>query len=293
MSTLLSPHYFARLHALRERLARVLRGRAASRASATGRGTVPEFDSHRAYVPGDDVRDIDWNLYARLDRYYIKSMLREEEGQLRLLVDGSASLREPEPGKRERALETAGALGFLALGAGERVTVHSWSDRLLSAREFGGGEADVPAFLRHLTELPQGSGTSLARSLEDLIRVTPLGRSRLAVVSDFADGSGYGPPLELLARRGVRPSALQFLHPGEVRFAHRGNLILTDPETGATVRRLVGYRDLKDAQQAVERFLRRTEETLAPRCERFVRHLTDRPFEEAVLAWHLPRGTER
>jgi len=285
MDSILSPRYLARLRALRERLGVALRRLETSRSSPTGQGRVPEFDTHRPYVPGDDPRDIDWTLFARLDRFFVKSMMREEEGVFHLLVDASASMRVPWPEKRERALEVAGALGYLALCAGQRVAAFAWADHLLGGREHRSGENGILPLLETLSSLSQGEGTDLGRSLGDFARLPSVPRSRVAVVSDLITLRPGEDALVLLASRQARTGAVQLLHPEEARLARRGHFLLTDPETGASVRRVVGYRALREMRARVDGFLAGTEGLFTRNGERFFRADTSLAFEEIVMGW--------
>jgi len=285
LDTLLSPTYLARLRALRERLGKALRRLETSTASPTGQGRVPEFDAHRPYVPGDDPRDIDWTLFARLDRLFVKSMLREEEGSFHLLVDASASMRTPWPQKRERALEVAGALGYFALCAGQRVHAFAWSDGLMAGREHRGGEGEILPLLETLAGLGNGEGTDLGRSLTDLARLPSVPRSRVAIVSDLITLRPSEEALALLASRQAVAGAVQLLHPEEARVIRRGHLLLADPEGGVEVNRVVGYRAQKEMRARVEAFLADTERTFLTNGDRFFRADTSRPFEEAVTGW--------
>src|SRR5215212_81387 len=87
------------------------------------RGSSVEFADFRPYVAGDDIRQIDWNLYARMDRFYLKLMVAEEELTIHLLVDNTASMDWGEPNKLAYARRAAGAFGYIALSSLDRVTV--------------------------------------------------------------------------------------------------------------------------------------------------------------------------
>jgi len=86
------------------------------------RGSSVEFADFRPYVAGDDIRQIDWNLYARMDRFYLKLMVAEEELTIHLLVDNTASMDWGEPNKLAYARRAAGAFGYIALSSLDRVT---------------------------------------------------------------------------------------------------------------------------------------------------------------------------
>src|SRR5512137_536165 len=87
------------------------------------RGQSVEFADFRPYAPGDDFRRIDWNAYARLERFFLKLFVEEEDLTVHLLVDASLSMDWGQPNKLHYALQAAGALGYIALAGLDRVTV--------------------------------------------------------------------------------------------------------------------------------------------------------------------------
>src|SRR3954447_3410753 len=87
------------------------------------RGSSVEFADFRSYVAGDDIRQIDWNLYARMERFFLKLFVAEEELTIHLLVDNTASMDWGEPNKFLYARRAAGAVGYIALASLGHVTV--------------------------------------------------------------------------------------------------------------------------------------------------------------------------
>ncbi|RPJ43072.1 MAG: DUF58 domain-containing protein, partial [Chloroflexi bacterium] len=109
-----------------ERLALVARhasaGQTQGERRSPKRGQSVEFSDFRPYVAGDDFRRIDWNAYARLERFFIKLFVEEEDLAVHLLVDNSRSMRWGEPDKLGYAVRVAGAIGYIALAGLDRVT---------------------------------------------------------------------------------------------------------------------------------------------------------------------------
>ena len=110
-----------------ERLAllsrRAMAGQLQGERRSPKRGQSVEFADFRPYAPGDDFRRIDWNAYARLERFFIKLFVKEEDLTVHLLVDTSRSMDWGEPNKLWYAARAAGALGYVALAGLDRVTV--------------------------------------------------------------------------------------------------------------------------------------------------------------------------
>jgi uncharacterized protein (DUF58 family) len=87
------------------------------------RGASVEFADFRPYTPGDDIRQIDWNLYARMERFFLKLFVAEEELTIHMLIDNSRSMDWGEPNKLHYARQAAGAFGYITLSSLDRVTV--------------------------------------------------------------------------------------------------------------------------------------------------------------------------
>src|SRR3954452_12043007 len=125
------------------------------------RGSSVEFADFRPYVAGDDIRQIDWNLYARMERFFLKLFVAEEELTIHLLVDNTASMDWGEPNKLLYARRAAGAFGYIALSSLDRVTVMAFGDG--AARQLPGvrGKRGALPLFDFLQKLPAGTGGSL------------------------------------------------------------------------------------------------------------------------------------
>ncbi|MDF1525476.1 MAG: DUF58 domain-containing protein [bacterium] len=274
---------------MRDRLSSVLHRFEFFRATPTGHMVTPETDSYRPYAPGDDPRYIDWSIYARQDRYFIKTVVREDEGIIHLFVDSSGSMRSPHVSKYHRCLETAAGIGYLALLTGNQVILHSWSDRILLTRSYEEGESSTLDFLQQLETLPSGSETDLGQSLEQLRNLGEKSPSRLLVISDFIEKRSYWEQLNLLKAAGSRLAAIRIMHEREVAPRLRGHYQISDPESGRQVRRLIGYRLQKEYRKTINTFMRETEESFHQQRVPFLNSTTRSPFEELVLNFfHLP-----
>jgi uncharacterized protein (DUF58 family) len=274
---------------MRDRLSSVLHRLEFFRASPTGHMVTPETDSHRPYAPGDDPRYIDWSIYARQDRYFVKTMVREDDGVVHLFVDSSGSMRSPHVSKYRRCLETAAGIGYLALLTGNQVILHSWSDRILMSNSYEQGESSTRDFLRQIEALPPGSETDLGKSLEQLRSLGQKSPSRLLVISDFIEKRPYWEQMNLLKITGSRLAAIRIMHEREITPRLRGHFQISDPESGRQVRRLVGYRLQMEYRKAIRTFMKETEESFHHQNIPFLTSTTKTPFEDLVLNFfHLP-----
>ena len=121
LSTLLENDTIARLERLRMNVTRRFTDRRRGEHLTGKGGSSIEFSDYRDYVPGDDIRYVDWNIFSRLHRPYLKLYHQEEEMHVAILVDGSSSMVFDD--KLHRAKQLAAAFGLMGLFGGERVTV--------------------------------------------------------------------------------------------------------------------------------------------------------------------------
>ena len=112
---LLSPSLLAQLERMELVSRKIFRGRMKGERRSKRKGQSVEFADFRNYVPGDDLRFIDWNMYARLDKLFLKLFMEEEDLHFYALIDGSASMSFGDPSKFQYAKQLAAALGYLSL----------------------------------------------------------------------------------------------------------------------------------------------------------------------------------
>ena len=166
-----------------------------------GRGI--EFDEVREYTPDDDVRDIDWNVTARMNVPYIKKYVEERELNVMLAVDVSASGKfgSGDRNKRTAAAELAALLAFSAGNNGDKVGLLLFSDRrelLLPPRS---GRKHTLRLIRDMLAFEeQGQGPDLVQAIEDMNRFLTK-RSVIFIISDFLDGGNYEKSLKILNKR--------------------------------------------------------------------------------------------
>jgi uncharacterized protein (DUF58 family) len=127
---LLDPDFIARLERLEIVSRKIFHGKLRGERRSKRRGESVEFADYRNYVLGDDLRFLDWNIYARLGRLFIKLFLEEEDLHVNLLVDTSASMDVGQPVKSRYAMQIAAALAYIGLSNNDRVSVYAFSDGL-------------------------------------------------------------------------------------------------------------------------------------------------------------------
>lgn len=212
-----------------------------------GRGM--QFDEVREYMPGDEIRTIDWNVTARTGRPFIKRFVEEREMTVLFAVDLSASgeFGTVSKLKNELAAEFCAVLAFAAAKNNDKVGLLIFTDQVETYVPPLKGRRQVLRVIREiLYAKPQSPRTDLARALEYVNHVLTR-RAILFVISDFLTG-GYAKPLQVAARR-HDVVCLRVEDPREVTVPAAGLFELEDAETGA--RRIV---DLSEALAETMRF---------------------------------------
>jgi len=238
------------------------------------RGRSVEFDDYRPYVPGDDLRYIDWNVFARLEKFFLKLFYEEEDLSLMLIVDASASMDAGEPSKLILAHRLAMALGYVGLVNLNRVTIARFSQSGLVRLAPMRGRPSVArlgAFLLESLdprserpgEQPIGDFNAVMRTLA----TTRQGKGVVVLLSDLLVREGVLPGLNYLSgARGWDACCLQILSPDELDPARAGrggvlagDLRLTDTETGRTAEVTISAPLIARYRQRLDRFLAQTE----------------------------------
>lgn len=284
---LLSPELLRRLEQLqllaRRRARSNLRGERRSRA----RGLSVEFADHRAYAPGDDLRYLDWNLYGRLDRLFLKLYEEERELPVRLFLDASESMTFGDPVKFDFARRVAAAVGYVALCGFDRVSVLPFPERAedLAARRglrVVRGRRSALALFQHLEALTAGGpGDFNAALRRGALEARQAGVA--VVLSDFLDPAGYEVGLNALVGRGFQVHAVQILAPEELAPAAYGDLRLVDAETGALQEVTFARYRLAAYQQTVRNYVQRLREFCASRGVHFFLASSADALDELLL----------
>jgi uncharacterized protein (DUF58 family) len=245
-----------------------------------GRGA--EFADFRPYATGDDLRFLDWGLFARLERLFMRLFLEDEDLQVHLLLDVSRSMSFGEPQKLLFAKRVAAALGFVGLVNLDRVSVTGFDNTLRPKSPTFRGRAALPRLLAHLEGLEPAGVGAFSRAMRTLAPMLS-GRGVAVVLSDFLDRGEVADGLRFLACRGLDVAVVQILSPEELEPTIAGDLQLSDAEDGATAEvtittdLLERYRNALGALQA----------RLAAVCSRlgitFVHAATDTPFDRVAL----------
>lgn len=200
--------------------------------SSVFKGRGMEFAEVREYMPGDDIRSIDWNVTARCGKPFIKKFVEERELTVILLVDASASQQFGTRGrfKAELAAELASILSFSAIRNNDRVGMIIFTDRIEKVIMPKKGRNHILRLIREtLYFKPEGKGTNITLALQQLNEIWRR-KSVVFLISDFADPD-FESALKVTSRRHDLV-ALRISDPAESTLPDIGMLELEDPETG-------------------------------------------------------------
>jgi uncharacterized protein (DUF58 family) len=200
------------------------------------KGMSVEFADYRQYTSGDDLRFIDWNVYARLDRLFMKIFLEEEELTLGIAIDASASMEFGNPNKFDFTRRLAMALGYIALSSHNKVSLFGFNESGVKRINGLRGRKRTRDMGQWLLDLIPKGGTNFSDACK-IISTARQGRGVLVVLSDCLESDGIKQGLSYLVGGGWDVFVIQTLSPEEVdplAAGLEGDLRLEDAETSGT-----------------------------------------------------------
>ncbi len=289
-TTWLTPRFVSRLEALQLSVKWVRAGsKIGGRFAVNRRGSSVEFADYAAYCPGDDIRAIDWNLYARLDRLFVKTYKEEIELAVELIVDATSSMGFPTPEKFERAKRLAVSLGYVALAGRHHVRLSWLKPGPLASSPWFHRRGNLFQLLEHAdTGRAEGRLTyaDWMRHAAATLRVH--GGQAILITDGLVRPADFFRALHALAVRNVEIKVIQVLSPEELHPRKLpGAGLLIDAETGAT-------HQLAYSPAELERAVAEHNELLARFCKRqgiaFAQHRLDERLESFITKTLPVRG---
>lgn len=286
---LLTPDFIAKIEQLQLVSRKIFMGRMRGERRSRRRGESVEFADYRNYVVGDDLRHIDWNIYARLEKLFLKLFLEEEDLHVSLLIDTSRSMDWGTPTKSLYARRVAAAVGYIGLANLDRVSFYAYANGL--EYELAGlrGRRWLPRAIDFLTRMECDSVSNMSLACRQFaIRHPQAGI--VILLSDFFEKGGYEQGLRYLMGRKYDIYCIQMLSPEEIDPPLAGDLQLKDAEDD----------DLADVT-VTRALLNRYRHNLRAYCESLKTFCTNRginymftsttvPFEQIVLNYFRRRG---
>ncbi|MFK7736907.1 MAG: DUF58 domain-containing protein [Pirellulaceae bacterium] len=288
---LLPPELLARLERMELVSRKVFRGRLKGERRSRRKGQSVEFADFRNYVPGDDLRFVDWNLYARLDKLYLKLFLEEEDLHVYFLVDSSPSMGFGDPTKFFAAKQLASALAFVGMCRGDRVRI-----------EFLGEENRTSPVLRGRSQMYRMMDfvgdvePNQMFDLSDAVKRFCLknsGRGIVVLLSDLMDKNGYESALRLLVGQQMDVFVLHMLSPEEMEPDLAGDLKLVDCEDDDEAEISVSNAVIKRYKETLAAFVDQARKFCAQRDMTYLLARSDQGADVMVGQYLRERGLVR
>jgi len=289
---LLDPQFLHRLEQLEIVSRKIFVGKTKGERLSRRKGQSVEFADYRNYVVGDDLRFLDWNLYGRLDRLFIRLFLEEEDLHFYLLIDNSLSMSFGEPTKLHYARQIAAALGFIGLVNLDRVVVEAFNDRLVQSMPPLRGRRSVWRLMDFLQKLEPAGPSDLAKSLRTF-SLKCSGKGVVILISDFMDKAGYVEALRYLVARQLDIYVLHVLSQDEIEPSVVGDLKLVDIEDDDVAEITVSAALLNRYKKNLAAYRAGLADFCAKRGVTYLFTSNQVPFERLVFTYLRQRGLLR
>ncbi|MBN1853724.1 MAG: DUF58 domain-containing protein [Pirellulales bacterium] len=228
-SSLLPPDLVTRLERLELVTRKIFRGRLKGERRSRRKGQSIEFADFRNYVPGDDIRMIDWNLYARLEKLILKLFLEEEDLHFYSLIDASPSMDFGEPAKLQYAKQLAAALGFIGLIRADRVKIETLGQNPQHRSSALRGRRSVWRMIEQLETIHANEMVTLADGIKNFC-LRNRGQGIVVLLSDLLEKTGYESALRYLLSQRMDVYVIHVLSQEELEPEITGDLKLVDCE---------------------------------------------------------------
>src|SRR5437868_8336448 len=286
---LLDPDFLARLEQLELVSKKIYRGRMEGERRSKRKGQSVEFADYRNYVIGDDLRFLDWNLYARLDRLFIRLFMEEEDLHVSILLDNSLSMDFGTPTKLRYAKQLAAALGFIGLVNMDRVVIEAFNDRLTQSLPAQRGRRSLWRTMDFLQKIEPAGPSDLKKALRNF-SIKCSGKGIVILLSDFMDKGGYEDALRYLVARQLDIYLIHILSQEEVDPEIVGDLKLVDIEDEDEAEITVSAPLLKRYKQNLAAFRGGVHEFCTRRGISYLFTSNQVPFDRLVLSYLRQRG---
>jgi uncharacterized protein (DUF58 family) len=291
----LNDEFFSRLEALSLNLKTNLSGYFGGQHLVRSYGQTVEFADFREYQLGDDIRRIDWNMYSRFEKYFLRLFTDERQMQIQIFIDCSASMGKELPEKAAYTMATASALGFLAVESMDKVNFNLMKEnksenpfgtiigknaffRAIGAleKEQFDGETDIEACVKSCTDTSTRNGLTV-------------------IISDFLTDSNWKKAVEYLCYKKRQVLLMQIMTPDELDPSYDGRVNLIDTESvDISDTKNMRIRITKSMQQAYQEALKDFREDIKAFCVKhgvdYVSISTENSIEKVLFSELLKAG---
>jgi uncharacterized protein (DUF58 family) len=286
---LLDDEFLAKIDQLQLVSRKVIMGKIHGERLTRKRGQSVEFADYRPYVHGDDLRMIDWNIYGRLEKLFLKLFLEEEDLHVHILVDTSGSMGAGKPSKLFYAKKVAAALAYIALSNFDRVVIGAFSDgppRMMPALR---GKRNIMRVLDFLSKATAGGETEMQDAMRTFA-VAHRTKGIVVVISDFFDKGGHEGVLRYLLAGSHDVFVIQTLAPEEIDPTLVGDLTLVDVEDQDEAEVTISAPLLRRYKETLASFISSIKEYCTKRGMTHILAPTTLPFDTLILDYLRKRG---
>jgi uncharacterized protein (DUF58 family) len=286
---LLDPEFMHKLEQLEVVSRKIIMGRMKGERKSKRRGSSVEFAEHRNYSVGDDLRHIDWNVYGRLDKLFLKLFLEEEDLHVYTLLDTSLSMNFGTPTKLRYAKQVAAALAFVGLVNHDRVILDTFASRLDKGIPSVRGRSQMWRVIQYLEHL-EASGESDLKAAAREFAIRHVGKGVVVVISDFLDKNGYEDALRYLLARNMDIYVIHLLSQEEVTPELVGDLRLVDIEDDEIAEITMSAPLLKRYKDNLNAFVGGLKEWCTKRGIMYIFTTNQYPFDKLIMNYLRERG---
>ena len=293
--TRLNDQFFSRLETLALNLRTNLAGYFGGKHLVNTYGQTVEFSDFREYQLGDDIRRIDWNLYSRFEKYFLKLFTDERQMQIQIFLDCSASMGKDNTQKSSYAIATAAALGFLAVHNMDKVSFHLMKEKY-AENPFGTiiGKTSYFRAIGQLEQLEFKDDTDI-ESCVTSCQNTSTNNGLTVIISDFMTESNWKKAVDYLCYKKRQVLLVQIMTPEEIEPSYDGRVNLIDSESIDLIDpRNMKIKITRSMQKAYEEALNDFKQEIKTYCSKrgvdFISSSTEYPIERVLFNELLKAG---
>jgi uncharacterized protein (DUF58 family) len=289
---LLSAEFLAKLEQLELVSRKIFVGRLKGERRSKRKGSSVEFADYRNYTIGDDLRHLDWNVFGRLDKLFLKLFIEEEDLHVSVLVDNSLSMDFGTPTKLHFAKQVAAALSFIGLVNHDRVRVDAFSAGLGPGLSGLRGRSQMWRVIQYLDAIQATGGSNLAAAAKSFV-LQHTGKGIVLVISDFLDKRGYEEALRYLLARNLDIYVVHVLSQEELEPELVGDLRLVDAEDDDIAEISVSPALMRRYKESLNRFVTGLKDWCTRRGIVCISTSNQHPFDRLILEYLRRRGLVR
>jgi uncharacterized protein (DUF58 family) len=255
----------------------------------TKKGGSTEFADHKRYSPGDEMKYVDWNVYARHDQLFIKEFLTEDRVHVTIYVDSSTSMSVGTPQKFDAAKKLAASFSYIGLTNFDTVSIHGFSNKIHLLKSYLSGKHQIMEILSDLDNLSPDGTTDMAAAFQE----TPTrlkGKNVVILITDLCDRRGYRQCFEHLVAQKNKVNVLHILAEEEISPKLSGIVTLTDAESGRKRKMSVTQREIDIYRSKFKEYLREIEDRCSSLQISYTPIMAGQRIEEMITA-ALQKGT--